>query len=117
MDDILVFAHTHDALKSYVNRIVQYAKDELQLRIKQPVISSAAFGVSFLGYSVYPNKILLNRRSKIRFKKKMCEYAKLYSNAVWTEDEYRCHLIPLLAFAQKAYTKGLRAKICEKIYS
>ncbi|MDE5551092.1 MAG: hypothetical protein K2I99_07095, partial [Bacteroidaceae bacterium] len=79
-----------------------------------PVYCPTNLGVSFLGYSLYPHKILLNRRSKIRFKRKMREYAILYEDGMWSDMEYQEHVTPLLAFVQKAYTKGLRTDLCVK---
>lgn len=113
MDDILLFGTTSLQVREYVCRVQDFVEKELMLRLKQPVFCSTHSGVSFLGYSLYPHKILLNRRSKIRLKKKMREYASTYANGIWSDMEYQNHIVPLLAFAQKAYTKGLRADVCE----
>lgn len=117
MDDILLFGTTSLQVRECAQKILCFAKDELRLRFKQPVFCAVYSGVSFLGYSLYPHKMLLNRRSKIRFRNKMSEYANLYANALWSDVEYKEHITPLLAFAQKAYTKGLRAGLCVKLYS
>lgn len=117
MDDILLFGISSSQIKEFVYRIQCFVEDNLQLRLKQPIICPTVLGVSFLGYSLYPHKILLNRRSKIRFKRKMGEYADMYLGGIWNDREYREHITPLLAFVQKAYTKKLRNSLCEKIYS
>ena len=117
MDDVLLFGRSATDIKNYVRNIVQYADKELGLKLKQPVLRVADSGISFLGYSLYPHKILLNRRSKIRFKRKMSEYTEKYVTGRWTDVQYNEHITPLLAFVQKAYTKGLRTEICRKIYS
>lgn len=117
MDDILLFGMTPSQVREYVRKIQTFVEKELLLRLKQPVFCSTYSGISFLGYSLYPHKILLNRRSKIRFKRKMFEYANQYAIGAWSDMEYKEHMTPLLAFVQKAYTKRLRADLCAKIYS
>ncbi len=117
MDDILLFGRTPQQVREYVHSVQDFVEKELQLKLKQPVFCQAWSGVSFLGYTLYPHKMLLNRRSKIRFKRKMYEYADLHAGNIWTDIEYKEHITPLLAFVQKAYTKGLRADICRKINS
>ncbi|MDE7379330.1 MAG: RNA-directed DNA polymerase [Paraprevotella sp.] len=114
MDDILLFGSTSSQVREYVFRINLFVENELRLKLKQPVFCSTYSGVSFLGYSLFPHKILLNRRSKIRLKKKMSEYERMYAIGEWTDMEYKEHIIPLLAFAQKAYTKGLRTELCKR---
>lgn len=117
MDDMLLFGSNPTQVKEYVYLVRLFVENELQLILKRPVFTHVCSGVSFLGYSLYPHKILLNRRSKIRFKKKMYEYVDNYRNNVWSEKEYMDHIIPLLAFTEKAYTKCLRTDLCKKIYS
>lgn len=115
MDDILLFGRAATEVKTYLRDIIQYAEEELRLKLKQPVFCRTDVGISFLGYSLYPHKMLLNRRSKVRFKRKMKKYADTYENGKWTDVQYNEHITPLLAFAQKAYTKGLRTDVCNKI--
>lgn len=117
MDDILLFGETAEEVKAYERKVRLFVESELQLKLKQPVFGSVSLGVSFLGYTLYPHKILLNRRSKIRFRNKMREYAGLHADKEWNDTEYKEHITPLLAFVQKAYTKSLRREICAKINS
>ncbi len=117
MDDILVFDTAPIKIREDVYQIRCFIEKELHLRLKQPVFGTTSSGVSFLGYTLYPHKLLLNRRSKIRLKNKMHEYAALYAGNEWTDWEYMSHITPLLAFSQKAYTKGLLRRLCAKIYS
>ena len=117
MDDILLFGKTASEVKDYVANVRTFVEKELHIEMKQPIFNATQCGISFLGYVMYPYKILLNRRSKIRFKKKMCLYADLRKEGFWTDMEYKEHVTPLLAFVQKAYTKRLRTNLCAKIYS
>ncbi|MCM1170248.1 MAG: RNA-directed DNA polymerase [Bacteroides sp.] len=112
MDDMLVFGQTRKEVKAYVREIDRYARDELKLVLKEPVFTKVEAGVSFLGYAVYPHKILLNRRSKVRFRNKMRKYMRMYETGEWSDEAYLNHVTPLLAFTRKAYTKGLRGRLC-----
>ncbi|MBQ7856981.1 MAG: RNA-directed DNA polymerase [Alistipes sp.] len=114
MDDMLLFGHSREAVRAYVEKISQYVDRELKLSIKPPLIEKSVRGVIFLGYLLSRTKILLSRRSKVRFKGKMSKYDKLLVSGVWTEAQYLQHITPLLAFVRVAYTKQLRAKVCSE---
>ncbi len=113
MDDILLFANTRKEINSYVTTLIYVTQHTLRLNLKPPIIQCTQCGVSFLGYMLYPHKILLNRRSKIRLRRKMLEYDMNLNKGVWNDEQYMQHITPLLAFAGKAYTRRLRSVINE----
>ncbi|MBQ3579529.1 MAG: RNA-directed DNA polymerase [Bacteroidales bacterium] len=110
MDDFLVFADTWTELGHYVEEIKSYAEGNLKLTLKPVVKSVTSEGVDFLGYRIYANKILLTRRSKQRFIRKMRMYDRMLESGEWNERDYYEHITPLLSYAEKGYTKGLRAR-------
>ena len=110
MDDFLVFADTWTELGHYVEEIKSYAEGNLKLTLKPVVKSVISEGVDFLGYRIYANKILLTRRSKLRFVRKMRMYDWMLESGEWNERDYYEHITPLLAYAEKGYTKGLRTR-------
>ncbi|MDR2964078.1 MAG: RNA-directed DNA polymerase [Bacteroidales bacterium] len=112
MDDMLLFAESKEILKEYLQHI-EAQSEKLQLTLKAAVINQTEQGISFLGYKLFPSKVLLNRRSKIRFRRKMAEYNHYMETAQWSEKTYQMHLLPLLSFARYAYTKQLRKEIIE----
>lgn len=112
MDDILLFGLDKPTVRNYVSLINNFVETELKLHLKPDVLMSTCSGVSFLGYTIYKNKILLNRRSKIRFKRKCKKYECLYEEGIWDGQDYVAHILPLMAFVEKAYTKGLRRQLC-----
>ena len=114
MDDMLLFGNTPEQVREYVRKVSAFVTEQLLLILKPPVLGPTRSGVSFLGYSLYPHKILLNRRSKIRFKRKIHEYTRLYLSGQWDDNRYKQHMIPLLAFTQKAYTRRLRLALCRQ---
>jgi len=110
MDDILLFENEKNHLKSSVMKLEDKMYKDLCLKLKPIEIHHCSRGVSFLGYKIYPNKILLNRNSKKRFKNKMKKYNQNFDENLWNEKEYQNHIVPLLAFVQKANTWFLRKK-------
>lgn len=112
MDDMLLFGNDKTLLKQQLLEIDGHLQ-QIGLHLKPIVLNKTSIGVSFLGYKLYPYKILLNRRSKLRFKKKLCQYGRYLYEDLWNEHEYQNHIIPLLSFTQHAYTKRLRKEILE----
>ena len=108
MDDMLLFGESKAQVRGYVEEVEGFVGERLQLHLKPFVLNASKRGVSFLGYNLFPHKILLNRHSKLRFKQKSRQYAEAYERGEWNDETYRTHIIPLMAFAQKAYTKRLR---------
>ena len=117
MDDILMFGSDKEEVKVFTHAVKEFVECELRLQLKPEVVVSTDYGVSFLGYTIFKNKILLNRRSKIRLKRKVKKYGDLYNSGVWGDNDYITHITPLLSFAEKAYTKSLRNRLCERLYS
>lgn len=111
MDDFLVFASDIGELKIFIEKIRSFSEDVLNLTLKPIVTLCVKDGIPFLGYKVFPQKILLNSRSKKRLKYRILKYQEYLDKDVWTEKKYVEHIIPLLAFSNHAYTKGLRCKI------
>lgn len=111
MDDFLLFASTREELEHSVRAVRRYASEELALTLKPVVSFASGSGVPFLGYTVYPHKVLLNGRSKRRLKTKLQEYDVLRKTGEWEEKSYMEHITPLLAFAGYGYTKCLRRRL------
>lgn len=108
MDDMLLFGESKTQVREYVDEVERFVSERLQLQLKPPVLNASKRGVSFLGYNLFPHKILLNRHSKLRFKQKSRQYTETHERGEWNDETYMAHIIPLMAFAQKAYTKRLR---------
>ena len=112
MDDMLLLGDDRSELKRQVEEVGKHVRD-IGLTLKPAVMGKTSYGVSFLGYQLFPHKIKLNRRSKLRFKRKMDLYEEYLNEGLWSEQEYQNHIIPLVSFTQHAYTKRLRKEILE----
>lgn len=106
MDDVIIFADSREMVIKLCQRYRDYLKDNLLLNTHPPVINRTSFGIPFLGYVVYPDRLRLNLRSKRRFRDKTED---LMDNAD-NEDEYGKRLNALTAFVQKADVRGYVSK-------
>ena len=111
MDDILIFDNDKEKLKRCVCLVTEYSAKQLELTLKTPIIKQTVEMVSFLGYKIGGNIVLLNSRSRNRFCKKLLKYDKLLLNGIWSEKEYQSHILPLISFVNYAYTKKMRKRI------
>ena len=117
MDDMLLFENDKDKLKRSVNLIKEYSVEKLKLTLKIPVIKHTEDTISFLGYKIGHNIVLLNSRSRNRFRKKILKYDKFLLNDIWDEKEYQLHILPLISFVNYAYTKQMRRRMLKRIES
>lgn len=110
MDDILLFGDDKSVLKTQIEALEDCVA-KIGLEFKPPIIMSTEVGVTFLGYRVCRHRITLDARSRNRLRKKLKNYSIAHESGEWTDSEYNAHLQPLLAFAEKAYSKRLRRRI------
>lgn len=116
MDDVIMLSNDRVKLKAAVNDFIEYSRTNLLLEIKPPLIGRIRNGVNFLGYRVYPRRMYLSSRSKLRFRKKLLTYTKRLSSGEYSEKEFNQHIVPLTAFCQQAVSRSYRAE-CIRIAS
>ncbi len=112
MDDMLFFADNSEKLQHYINSVIYFIEQTASLTLKPCVKNKVEYGMSFLGYRLYPHKIMLNRASRKRFIRKIKQYEEWRNTLRWSETDYMQHITPLLAFVRQAYSKGLRREVC-----
>lgn len=115
MDDFLIFASDINELNNIIEKIIDFSSNNLLLKLKPIIKMQVTSGIPFLGYKIYPNKVLLNSRSKKRLVCKIVDCQKLLKKGDWSEKKYMEHIIPLMAFSRHAYTKGLRCEILKTV--
>ncbi len=111
MDDMVLWNNDKSILVNVKERITGFLLNELSLHLKTNTLNSNKHGLSFLGYRVYNDKTMLNRRSKNRFIEKAKQYENNLQSYMWSQEEYQRHILPLLAFTCYAETKGLRGNV------
>ena len=85
-----------------------FLDNKLKLNLKIFCVNKTKRGLSFLGYVLFKNKIHLNKNSRRRFRTKLKAYEHQLNQNKWNQSEYQKHLLPLLAFAQKADSSVFR---------
>ena len=108
MDDILMMDNDKSQLKNYVRILQGYSEQELKLQLKEPIYCNRLKGVQFLGYIVKPYRLLLNGRSKKRFREKINYYSNCFEKGLISENVYQQYLLPLLAFTSYANDKAFQ---------
>ena len=71
MDDCVLWSDTTATLKVHRASSSAFLKDELALELKPAFINRTAHGMDFLGLRIYPTHMILNRRSRVRFRRKL----------------------------------------------
>lgn len=81
MDDFICFSQSKETLNNLLDEIRSYAKDRLDLTLKEKVTTLAPVseGVNFLGFRVYKNVIRIQRRNLNRLRKNVRLLERLYS--------------------------------------
>lgn len=111
MDDMVLWSCDKEKLLVARDKLVVFLHDTLSLKLKTSILNNNEQGLSFIGYRIYHNKTTLNRRSKKRFAEKAKKYEDNLVSFNWTQEEYQRHILPLIAYAKHAETKGLREKM------
>ena len=111
MDDIVFWGDDKNELNFKTLQFKNYIKDFLLLDLKPAIIDKTKNGLPFLGYKLFPYYVRLNRRSKLRFKKKIKQYYKKFGN----ETDLKNHLMPLMSFVLYADTRKLREKVLKEL--
>jgi RNA-directed DNA polymerase len=110
MDDMVMWGNDKTILIEKGKLLEQFLNEKLQLKLKIFCVNKTRFGLSFLGYVLFKNKIHLNKNSRKRFVTKLKEYEQQLKQNNWSQTDYQKHLLPLLAFTQKADSSAYRKK-------
>jgi retron-type reverse transcriptase len=111
MDDMVIFADSLVKVKYLTKQYSTYLTNSLKCEMKPPVINTLKYGLPFLGYVIYPNKIALAKRSRKRFRRKSKLLYHLLATNKIDQATFQRKILPLLAFVQKADTKKFQKKI------
>lgn len=109
MDDMLIFGQDAVEMKNLLEKIESYLRQNLALKVKKNYeLNCCRYGVNFVGYRIYPNKIELSSRSKRRFIRKFREYEQKWHSGQWSTTVLVRHMEPLIDFTRMAASEGLR---------
>lgn len=108
MDDVLFFHDDKDTLKELAFEYMFFISDRLKLELHPVVMNRTIYGVPYLGYVVYKDKLRLNQRSRKRFRQKVLELDEAWVTGSMEERECVEKMQSALAFVEKADIRGMR---------
>ena len=118
MDDMLLFGHASSELDAILVRCRAFLGQSLQLQLKPvPYINRTSHGVDFLGCRVFPDRVILNRRSRVRFQRKMFRLEEQYLRGELDEQELQERATSLVAFTRAASARSwhFRQSVLERL--
>lgn len=111
MDDMVLWHPDKAALKEAHTIIRDFVENKLHCELKPEGLNQTCYGLSFLGYRIFPYHLGLTRRSKVRFIRKMQMVTENYDSGIWSEATCQRRVLPLLAFIRHADTGGFRRNL------
>ena len=107
MDDMALWADDADRLKQALRSATAFLGDELDLELKPTShLNLTSHGMDFLGCRVFPGHMVLNRRSRVRFRRKLARLEELERLGHIDEAELQHRATALVAFTR---TEGVSA--------
>ncbi|MDI9338896.1 MAG: RNA-directed DNA polymerase [Alphaproteobacteria bacterium] len=115
MDDFVIWGKEKSILCQNAQKIQHFLELKSNVTLKTNYFNTTIHGCPFLGFVLFPNKILLNKRSRVRyFKKSKKLYDQVSTNHI-SQKEFQIKQIGLNAFVNHAYSKQFKQKVYEKI--
>ncbi|OPZ97769.1 MAG: Group II intron-encoded protein LtrA [Bacteroidetes bacterium ADurb.Bin408] len=111
MDDMVVWHNSLTELQEIEKRANEFLEGKLKLELKTKFINKSKHGLTFLGFRLYPKRILLSSRSKTRYSRKMKQVTRELHDSEISQLAYQQRVTALNAFAEKAYSKRFRENV------
>ncbi len=110
MDDVLVFGG-HEDLRAFMNVVPGFLHETLKLELKpKGGLHRTVRGVGFLGTRIFPNRVELARKNKVRFRRRLAALDAMIEAGAISEQRYQERTTALFAFARKCDSYGFRQK-------
>jgi hypothetical protein len=101
MDDLAFWSDDAARLRDITQQAARFLSDELELLVKpRPYRNRTAHGMDFLGCRVFRTHLILNRRSRLRFRRKLRRLEAAWVAGVLGEVEVQTRATALVAFAR-----------------
>lgn len=111
MDDFVLLGDSREELKECYGKVKEFLSENLGLELNEPKLNRSRDGVPYLGYKVRQDRFRLSARAKRRFTLKYKQAEQNLSHGTWSQSVYSDHILPLLAFVQRADSKGFLYKV------
>jgi len=100
MDDMALWSDTAEELESALTRGREFLGDHLGLELKTAYRNRSQHGLDFLGCRIFPNHVILNRRSRRRFRRRLTHLEKAHAMGRIEETEMQQRADALVAFTR-----------------
>lgn len=115
VDDFVLLSDSKAQLSRWRRQVVErLAEERLCLHERQAQVIPTACGIPWLGFVVYPHKVLLKRRSAVGFTRRLRALARAWCNGEISFAELDASVQGWLAHAAQGDTWGLREAIFER---
>ena len=112
MDDFLLFAEQRSGLQTELVAITDFLKSKLQLELKPAIqLNHCRHGIPFLGFRVFPDRLILTPQSRRRFVAKFRFYEKQWRFGCWSVENLQRHTTSLVESTKIADAIGFRNNI------
>jgi RNA-directed DNA polymerase len=109
MDDFVIWGQDERTLRTVRDQVREFLISELSLELKpEPYINRCLLGMDFLGSRVYPSHVTLNRRGRVRFRRRLMGLQWECSEGKIGELELQHRATALVAFARAGQTASWR---------
>jgi RNA-directed DNA polymerase len=109
MDDFVIWGDDRAGLSMVRDRVAEFLEREMSLDLKpEPYINRCRFGMDFLGCRVKPSHVSLNRRSRVRFGRKLRRLEREHAAGRLGEPDLQQRATALVAFAKAGSTSSWR---------
>jgi hypothetical protein len=116
MDDFVVWAAERSELTALVREIRGFLHDSLRLDLKDAVLLNRSdLGIPFLGYRVFPDRVLLSRRSRTRFRRRLGICTAYEQSGLWSEAYAARRIEALTAWTAFADAEAFRRSVLDQI--
>ena len=114
MDDMALWSNEPKKLIEYEKQFIGFLNETLQLQTKPSIINKSEHGITFLGFRVFPNKVLLSQRSKKRFSSKLLLKMEEVENGWIDQKTFSQSVMALYGFVGHANSLGFRKKTIQQ---
>jgi len=105
MDDMALWAASKSELADALRRTDEFLRNDLRLTLKPtPYVNRVEHGMDFLGCRLYRGHMVLNRRSKRRFRRRLAWLERCHGSGLLSERQLQDRVTAMTAFTR---TPGL----------
>ena len=118
MDDMALWGRSTSELREVLKRCHDFLHDQLGLELKTSApINRTTHGMDFLGCRVFPTHLTLNRRSRIRFRRRLASLERKFAEGELSDQGLQRRATALVAFATAAGVSSwqFRARVLQAL--